>query len=286
MIYISNELSHHGIKGMKWGVRKDPYTKDQIRQRRKELIDQAPSSNGKRRSSSSSPTKGYWRNASDAQISRLMDYEAKQAKKSNKKPMSTAKKVAIGLAVTAAAAGLTYAAIKSGKVQQIARGASRLAKSRKSKPMSGYELRKMGISTFEPRTLEVPRSSVTRAGANRNTARMNYYNRHGTAYSKSNITRARKLQEYSNKNYTDYGRSLYKVDRAQKAYDKNMDLFKRYSSNPNATKSGKEILSNNVINSRTRADQARNSYQEALGRSYATNNFARTKSIKYRKLSG
>lgn len=85
MIYISNELSHHGVKGMKWGVRKEKYSKEQISQRRKELVAQAPSSNGKRRSTSSAPTKGYWKNASDAQIRRLMESEAKEKRKDLKK---------------------------------------------------------------------------------------------------------------------------------------------------------------------------------------------------------
>lgn len=86
MIYISNELSHHGVKGMKWGIRKKKYSKEQISQRRKELVAQAPKSNGKLGGSvSKTPTKGYWKNASDAQIRRLMESEAKEKRKDLKK---------------------------------------------------------------------------------------------------------------------------------------------------------------------------------------------------------
>ena len=105
---------------MKWGVRKEPYTKDQIRQRRKQLVESAPYKTSRYQKA---PSKGYWKNASDAQISRLMDTEGKQARKANKKPMSTAKKVAIGVAVTAAVAGITYAAVKTGKTKQVSVGA-------------------------------------------------------------------------------------------------------------------------------------------------------------------
>ena len=92
MYYIVyEELSHHGVKGMKWGVRKDKYSKEQISARRKELIDKAPYSDGHRRSSSSPPTKGYWKNASDSQIARLMAYEEKQKKRELKKELKKKK---------------------------------------------------------------------------------------------------------------------------------------------------------------------------------------------------
>lgn len=91
-IVKSDELYHHGIKGMKWGVRKEKYTKDQIQKRRSELIAQAPKSDGKRRSASSPPTKGYWKNASDGQIRRLMEQEARDRRRKDKLDAKEAKK--------------------------------------------------------------------------------------------------------------------------------------------------------------------------------------------------
>lgn len=72
--YISNELSHHGVKGMRWGIRK-----------------QRVSSGTGRRGNSSSSTSS-----------------------SGRKKMSTAKKVAIGAACVAAVAGVSYIAITRG----------------------------------------------------------------------------------------------------------------------------------------------------------------------------
>ena len=69
--YISNELSHHGVKGMRWGVRKQRF-----------------SSGIGRRGKSVSPNSS-----------------------SGHKKMSTAKKVAIGAACVAAVAGVSYVAL-------------------------------------------------------------------------------------------------------------------------------------------------------------------------------
>ena len=74
MYYISNELSHHGVKGMRWGFRKQ----------------RVSSGTGRRGNSSSS-------NSS-----------------SGRKKMSTAKKVAIGAACVAAVSGVSYIAITRG----------------------------------------------------------------------------------------------------------------------------------------------------------------------------
>lgn len=213
---------------------------------------------------------------------------------SGKKKMSTAKKVAIGLAITAAAAGLTYAAIKSGKAQQIAKGAARLAKSRKSKPMSGYELRKMGISTFEPNRIEINRG--TQASA----ARQAYYQKHGKSFTSSNITKARKIKGYSNKNYTDLGRAYYKNDLAQKTYNKKLktlkfmsDAHKKFGMESTFTKrdeilglrSQRDILVDDIVKARGRASETLRAQDRAINRAYHTGNYKRTKSIKFRKLN-
>lgn len=75
----TNELYHHGIKGQKWGVRRYQNTNGRL------------TNAGKKRYSDGNDS----------------------SKKSSKSKMSTAKKVAIGAAVVAAAAGVTYVAIKA-----------------------------------------------------------------------------------------------------------------------------------------------------------------------------
>lgn len=191
--------------------------------------------------------------------------------------LKKAAKIGAAIAVTAVAA---YGAYKYGPklASSIKRG---------SKAMSGYELRKMGISTFEPNRIEINRG--TQASA----ARQAYYQRHGKSFGSSNITKARKIQGYSNKNYTDLGRSEYKLDRANKVYEKNLKKYKNWTTSKFATdpttkkayESGKNALSKQVFESRMDTNSARYDYQDALNRAYSKGNYKRTKSINYRNLT-
>lgn len=196
----------------------------------------------------------------------------RQSGGSSKKKMSTAKKVAIGVGVAAAVAGVTYAGIKTGKAKQIAKGAARLARRGKSKSLSGYQLRKMGISTFEPSRVEINRG--TQASA----ARQAYYQRHGKSFVSSNITTKsmhRTLRGYSNKNYTNLGRAYYKSDLAQHRYSQKLANYKKY----------KEGNVMDVIGARQASDQRYHEVQEAVNKAYLTGNYKRTKSINYRNLT-
>lgn len=84
----TNELYHHGIKGQKWGVRRYQNTNGRL------------TNAGKKRYSDGNDN----------------------SKKSSKSKMSTAKKVAIGAAVVAAAAGITYVAIKAKNNKTVSNG--------------------------------------------------------------------------------------------------------------------------------------------------------------------
>ena len=84
----TNELYHHGIKGQKWGVRRYQNTNGRL------------TNAGKKRYSDGNDN----------------------SKKSSKSKMSTAKKVAIGAAVVAAAAGITYVAIKAKNNKAVGNG--------------------------------------------------------------------------------------------------------------------------------------------------------------------
>lgn len=186
--------------------------------------------------------------------------------------MSTAKKVAIGVGVAAAVAGVTYAGIKTGKAKQIAKGAVRLARRGKRKSLSGYQLRKMGISTFEPNRVEINRGTPASA------ARQAYYQRHGKSFVSSNITTMsmhRTLRGYSNKNYTNLGRAYYKSDLAQHRYSQKLANYKKY----------KEGNVMDVIGARQASDQRYHEVQEAVNKAYLTGNYKRTKSINYRNLT-
>lgn len=84
-------LMHHGVKGMKWGVRKE-----EIRSKRASLVMNAPHQTpGNRRSTSSAPTKGYWRNAPESQIRRMVENDHKMLIKSANKHSNQIKKLKI-----------------------------------------------------------------------------------------------------------------------------------------------------------------------------------------------
>lgn len=84
----TNYLYHHGIKGQKWGVRRYQNTNGRL------------TNAGKKRYSDGNDN----------------------SKKSSKSKMSTAKKIAIGAAVVAAAAGITYAVIKAKNNKAVSKG--------------------------------------------------------------------------------------------------------------------------------------------------------------------
>lgn len=176
--------------------------------------------------------------------------------------LKKAAKIGAAVAVTAVAA---YGAYKYGPklASSIKRG---------SKAMSGYELRKMGISTFEPNRIEINRG--TQASA----ARQAYYQRHGKSFVSSNITTKsmhRTLRGYSNKNYTNLGRAYYKSDLAQHRYSQKLANYKKY----------KEGNVMDVIGARQVSDQRYHEVQEAVNKAYLTGNYKRTKSINYRNLT-
>lgn len=239
-----DELYHYGVKGMKWGVRKQ-----------RELV-------GRQRSYSD----GHYNEQRRAKIKKVA-------------------KVGAAVALTAVAA---YGAYKYGPKLSgsITKGAAKI-RNRRADPFSGYELRKMGISTFEPSRVEINRG--TQASA----ARQAYYQRHGKSFGSSNITKARKIQGYSNKNYTDLGRSEYKLNRANNVYEKNLKKYKNWTTSKFATdpttkkayESGKNALSKQVFESRMDTNSARYDYQDALNRAYSKGNYKRTKSINYRNLT-
>ena len=77
-----NELYHHGIKGMKWGVRKDRrYTDKEISEYRKRKIAEAPTKSESPRGAN----KGWYKNAPKSTLIREMRREEAESLKSSKK---------------------------------------------------------------------------------------------------------------------------------------------------------------------------------------------------------
>lgn len=225
-----DELYHYGVKGMKWGVRK-----------------QRESVGGQR-----SYSDGHYNEQRRAKI---------------KKKVA---KVGAAVALTAVAA---YGAYKYGPKLSgsIAKGAAKV-RNRRADPFSGYELRKIGVSTFEPNRVEINRG--TQASA----ARQAYYQKHGKSFVSSNITTKsmhRTLRGYSNKNYTNLGRAYYKSDLAQHRYSQKLANYKKY----------KEGNVMDVIGARQASNQRYHEVQEAVNKAYLTGNYKRTKSINYRNLT-
>ena len=146
-----NELYHHGVLGMKWGVHRAPkrtYSGKEISDYRKRKLSEAPS----KAESPRGANKGWYKNAPKSTLIREMRQEdakaAADARKASKTPMSDKTKKA--LKVGAVATGTVLAAYGAYKV-------SKFVSNSKVKPFSVDELKNMGISVFEPERFEPER---------------------------------------------------------------------------------------------------------------------------------
>lgn len=85
-----NELYHHGVKGMKWGVRKKTYSDKEVSDYRKRKIAEAPLKSESPRGAN----KGWYKNAPKSTLVRQMRTEEKMLIK-NEKAMKKVKKSVI-----------------------------------------------------------------------------------------------------------------------------------------------------------------------------------------------
>ena len=149
---MDENLAHHGVIGMKWGVHgasKRTYSGKEISDYRKRKMSEAPS----KAESPRGANKGWYKNAPKSTLIRQMRQEdakaAADARKASKTPMSDKTKKA--LKVGAVATGTVLAAYGAYKV-------SKFVSNSKVKPFSVDELKNMGISVFEPERFEPERT--------------------------------------------------------------------------------------------------------------------------------
>lgn len=139
----TNELYHHGIKGQKWGVRRYQNEDGSLTAKGIKRYDMSSEAQNKARSEK---------------------YLAeKNAEKSSKPKMSTAKKVAIGAAVVAVAAGVTYVAIKAKNNKAVGNGMQAVNNALNRSTSNG--LNRPGLAGAMDATSGLSRSSAPKPSA-------------------------------------------------------------------------------------------------------------------------